>query len=475
MKNSGYFVLSLIFIFAWNSIYATSCDTIRQVLTGSLTSKYFFIPKYISVQVPKNAIKFSVEQSWHTPDGSKCNIDMGLFDEKGTQLNGKGFRGWSGGARRSFEISESFATPGYIPGKIKAGEWNIVQMLVKDVPKVEWKLIVTIVIGKNKEKPFVPVYAKKQINDLDGWYRIDTHVHTVHSDGKNTPEEVAVLAKNAGLDGIISTDHNTYSALEHWGKISQDSLLVINGIEVTYIDGHWNIFGLDPKSWVDFRFRYTDSEKYQQSVALAKQVGKFTVVNHPYSIEYKYDKSFLDGIEVWNGPWDETDEKAVQCWNQMLVAGAYKVAIGGSDYHNKNNQIGLPHMVIKSEKLASDAIIQGIKSGTSYIVRDQTVLLKMMAFDTANPTVRAAIGEYLTANSIVAIQFLSSVAGTLSFINQQGICYRGQINAGETIFFHPEKNCKWIRAELRDSQGNMIALTNPIFITSISQEVQLIP
>ena len=99
----------------------------------------------------------------------------------------------------------------------------------------------------------------------------------------------------------------------------------------------------------------------------------------------------------------------------------------------------------------------------------------MMAFDTANPTVRAAIGEYLTANSIVAIQFLSSVAGTLSFINQQGICYRGQINAGETIFFHPEKNCKWIRAELRDSQGNMIALTNPIFITSISQEVQLIP
>lgn len=88
---------------------------------------------------------------------------MGLFDEKGTQLNGKGFRGWSGGARRSFEISESFATPGYIPGKIKAGEWNIVQMLVKDVPKVEWKLIVTIVIGKNKEKPFVPVYAKSRL------------------------------------------------------------------------------------------------------------------------------------------------------------------------------------------------------------------------------------------------------------------------------------------------------------------------
>ena len=40
--------------------------------------------------------------------------------------NEKGFRGWSGGARSEFTISRSGATPGYIPGEIEPGDWNII-------------------------------------------------------------------------------------------------------------------------------------------------------------------------------------------------------------------------------------------------------------------------------------------------------------------------------------------------------------
>jgi predicted metal-dependent phosphoesterase TrpH len=40
----------------------------------------------------------------------------------------------------------------------------------------------------------------------------DTHLHTVHSDGRRTPAEVAAGARAAGLDFIVSTDHNTSSA-----------------------------------------------------------------------------------------------------------------------------------------------------------------------------------------------------------------------------------------------------------------------
>lgn len=464
MMKRSFGVLLLGIFCALNNLYAIQNDTVKYVLTGKFTDKDIFIPHYSSIQMPENAIKISVLQSFKTIDGRDCNIDMGVFDEKGVLFNGKGFRGWSGGARRTFEISESFATPGYIPGKIRAGEWNIVQMLVKNVPEVKWKLEVTIIIGENKENVFVPVYARDSINNRPGWYRIDTHVHTIHSDGEYTPEEVAALAESAGLNGIISTDHNTYSALGYWGNISQDSLLVINGIEVTYIDGHWNVFGLNPASWIDFRFRYWDNKRYQQSVALAKQVGRFTVVNHPYSIEYKYDKSLLDGVEVWNGPWDESDEKAVCYWQNMLASGVYKVAVGGSDYHNKNNQIGFPHMIVKSERLSGNAILQGIAEGTSYIVKDKSISLRMEAYDEENPAIRADIGNYLFAKSSVLFHLSSSVSGNLFLIDQQGICYNRQIKANEPVVFRLMRKSTWIRAELRDMKGNMLALTNPIFI-----------
>lgn len=41
------------------------------------------------------------------------------------------------------------------------------------------------------------------------WYRGDCHIHSVHSDGELTPQQLAVGARAAGLDFIATTDHNT--------------------------------------------------------------------------------------------------------------------------------------------------------------------------------------------------------------------------------------------------------------------------
>lgn len=53
-------------------------------------------------------------------------LEIGVFDPSGWgQGDAAGFRGWSGGARDSFTISASDATPGYIPGPIEPGTWAI--------------------------------------------------------------------------------------------------------------------------------------------------------------------------------------------------------------------------------------------------------------------------------------------------------------------------------------------------------------
>ncbi|HEY0641274.1 MAG TPA: hypothetical protein VGD67_26900, partial [Pseudonocardiaceae bacterium] len=37
-----------------------------------------------------------------------------------------GWRGWSGGARRTFAVTPAWATPGYLPGELEPGQWHVV-------------------------------------------------------------------------------------------------------------------------------------------------------------------------------------------------------------------------------------------------------------------------------------------------------------------------------------------------------------
>src|SRR5450755_3794812 len=71
---------------------------------------------YLPVEVPAGAAGLRVDLDY---DRSSAILDLGCFGPAG-------FRGWSGGARRSFVIAEESATPGYLPGALEAGTWQIV-------------------------------------------------------------------------------------------------------------------------------------------------------------------------------------------------------------------------------------------------------------------------------------------------------------------------------------------------------------
>ncbi|MGM9741971.1 MAG: CehA/McbA family metallohydrolase [Candidatus Cryptobacteroides sp.] len=472
MKNKGLILI----LAAVSTVFSTELpardnDTTFMHFTGSFVREDYFVPAYVPFQMPKNAVKLIVNQSFTTPDGSRGNLDLGLFDEDGYGFNNdKGFRGWSGGARRSFEVSESYATPGYIPGKLDSGEWYVTQMLVSDVDRVDWALDITIVTGKNNESAFVPSYAREKINDVPGWYRFDTHVHTHHSDGKCSPEEVAELAAGEGLDGIFSTDHNTNTSLGHWGNIPDKNFLVINGIEVTYTDGHWNMLDVKPGTWVDFRFRYNEKDRYEAAVRKAKEDGAVVIANHPYNITFMHDKSKVDGIEIWNGPWDVTDQMAVDQWHNLLVAGVYKFATGGSDFHRLSNKIGLPQTVIRCSSLSRGAVIDGLCNGRSYITGSSDITLD---FKVTGDGKTAEIGDDIFAKRPV-VSFTASAGGVLKMYNVNGTFYHAYIQAGEKVEVTVDNRCGWVRAELYDLENRMQALTNPIFIYPFPEDTTIV-
>ena len=63
---------------------------------------------------------------------------------------------------------------------------------------------------------------------------VDLHVHSDASDGTFTPTQVVELAKNAGLDAIALTDHDTTAGVDEALEVAHHlNIEVIPGIEVS--------------------------------------------------------------------------------------------------------------------------------------------------------------------------------------------------------------------------------------------------
>src|SRR5713226_5652957 len=71
---------------------------------------------YLPIEVASGTCALRVELDY---DRGGAILDLGCFGPAG-------FRGWSGGARRSFVIAAGTATPGYLPGELEPGTWHAV-------------------------------------------------------------------------------------------------------------------------------------------------------------------------------------------------------------------------------------------------------------------------------------------------------------------------------------------------------------
>ena len=463
--------------------------TFEPAAAGTTTKKVFkghFGPTntqdwhYLPFQVPKGVRQIEVSYSYPPtvpgPGYSKNVIDIGIFDPSGNGLgNAKGFRGWSGGARSSFKISKTSATPGYLPGPITPGKWRIALGPYQIISRVDYEVTIKLHYGK-AGAPFVPAPAPTEVQGTgQGWYRGDLHVHTVHSDGSQTQVDVLGYAKAAGLDFIGTSEHNTSSATETWGRYVPDDFLVIPGEEVTTRAGHWLAAGLPAGTWVDWRYRPADGE-LTRFTDLVRGVGGLAIVAHPYQIGtgngwgFGEDFSGIDAIEVWNGPWSglnaTANEKAVARWHQLLSAGVFKPAVGNSDTHKREQRIGTAQTVVRAASLSAGAIIAGYRAGHSWVTGSSAVDL---AFTATRAGATAECGDRLagTGAAAVHLQVTGVPAGAVATLLGPGTAVLGTTvaDASGTVTLDASAETGFVRAEVRDPAGAMVALTNPVFLS----------
>ncbi|AXK34590.1 phosphoesterase [Streptomyces armeniacus] len=450
---------------------------------------------YLPVDVPDGVREIAVSYTYDKPEvpaGTPGNaLDIGIFDERGTRLGGPGFRGWSGGFRTEFAISAAEATPGYLAGPVRHGTWHVVLGPYTVAPQgMDYEVTVTLRFGPADETPepaYPPERARGRGRD---WYRGDCHLHTVHSDGKRTPTEVAAAARAAGLDFIVSTEHNTTSGHGAWeglwgrGDGSERELLVLCGEEITTRNGHYLALGTDPGTFVDWRYRARD-DAYARFARRVHRADGLVVPAHPncpfVGCQWKFGYEYADAVEVWNGPWTPDDELAVAAWDNTLVADDdWLPAMGNSDAHREGQDVGLPHTVVHAAELSRRALLDGVRQGHSYLAESSRVTLRLTA--TGPHGEHADIGERLrVASPDAEVTVRLDVTGgparaTARLLTDQGELHAEPLPSGAgTVTWRTRASlATYVRAEVRHPvaegapaglPGAMSALTNPLWLT----------
>ena len=312
-------------------------------------------------------------------------LDIGLFDQLGTESRSPGFRGWSGSVQTRLVIGTEWANPPYRAGKPEAGTWHLLLGPYKIGPNgLSWETNIWLNPGvatpEPKPTPDVSSVFRPRVPEPAEakWYRGDLHMHTIYSDGSGTPTEVAVAAIEAGLDFFGITDHNR--AQTPVGLVPQGDgwPVMVPGVEVTTYAGHFNVWGTD--TWYDFR--EPTAEGLQRAVEEALADGGTVSLNHPrpYGPEWEYPEvTGFHAIEAWNGWWARFNAASLDWWHRQLGTTNALPMMAGSDMHKHDSlgapdrpleppRIGFPTTWVHVEgELTADAILEAVRDGRTFV------------------------------------------------------------------------------------------------------------
>lgn len=471
---------------------------------GPNDSRYAYVP----FDVPPHAVRIKVSYQYDRARDTNT-IDIGLFDARftGNDTDPRGFRGWSGGRRSEFFVSREEATPGYLRGALPAGKWRVIFGLYRVAPagvditlKIEIETQASRVSNSNPVSeasrssvdPSVTRIApsgtprpspseQRTAGNGARWWRGDLHMHTVHSDGNWTIAELISSARSTGLDFIVITDHNTSSHHEEIDRLSRESRqpLVMRGEEITTYGGHTNAWGLPSGTWIDFRTHPGDTKRISSIAAAAHRAGALISINHPFVLcggcawGYDAEARGFDAIEVWNGPWDFTDEPALKMWDNILQGGRRITAIASTDSHRPDTPIGKPSTHVAAKVLSQTALMTAIRDGHAYLSDGASRFA--ISFEAELPTgkrrSRSIIGDEIQLSRAGKIRFLITTEAT------PGGATVSLISNGEVIQSFPARTDgkaqvveidgredSYFRIEVRDGKNTMLALTNPIYV-----------
>ncbi len=135
------------------------------------------------------------------------------------------------------------------------------------------------------------------------------HIHSKHSDGTGTIEDIIKAANKVGLDYIVITDHNTLHAMRDGAEGWHDDLLVLVGEEIGgRRESHYLALGISDAIKPDDHQH--DTLEYIKAV---NSQGGLGFAAHPLGLD---NTSFDLHLASWDA-WDDTDYTGLEIWSYM--------------------------------------------------------------------------------------------------------------------------------------------------------------
>lgn len=381
-------------------------------------------------------------------------------------------------ANQTVLLSETSASPGYLPGAIEPGLWRVEIDTHRILPPggIDWQITVEAVPASETTPAPDPAPFAPRPGPL--WVRGDLHRHTFHSDGLWSPAAMVADARARGYDFAALTDHNTTSAIAAAQAAAGHDLLILPGMELTTFHGH--ALALGSGTLWDWRIR--DGQTMSDRAAGIMAAGDQYVIAHPMSAGHPFCtgcfwawSDMLPGparlVEVWNGTWGPGPKNplGLDLFHGWLNAGHRLVATAGSDDHGRGSLDDRPgHILVHVETLSVPGLLAALARGHAVLTSGPCFTL------TARADGRALLpGDCAPGPVPLTLDWAEAApAGRLRLVTgrrgEDGVRIAHEAPAGPkgqaTLDPALLDGADWAMVELRDARGDMQALANPVFL-----------
>ncbi|MEO5857689.1 MAG: CehA/McbA family metallohydrolase [Pyrinomonadaceae bacterium] len=325
--------------------------------------------------------------------------------------------------------------------------------------KILARTLLTLVIA-------APLFG--QTPPAEKWYKGNTHTHTLNTDGRDVPYDVAKWYREHAYNFVVITDHEYITPIEPLNDLlgRTGNFLVISGQEVTdSSEGkpiHSNGLGLT-KIVMPSKLA-NKVESLQKNIDNIRSAGGMPQLNHPnfgwaLTSEEIRQLNGLKLMEIYNGHPMVNNmgagtgfPSAEAIWDELLTAGMTIYAIGDDDVHqllSKGEAIealpGQAWIYVRAKELTSTAILTAIDNGDFYA--STGVELAEYRFDKSEVSIKIKATNF----SKYRVRFIGSGGKILQEDLEPAAIYKVKGNEG------------YVRVKVLESNGK-IAWTQPVML-----------
>jgi len=295
-------------------------------------------------------------------------------------------------------------------------------------------------------------------NAPGNWLKGNLHTHTIHSDGRLTPEDHAERYRAAGYSFLAVTDHGRHVDTE---ALTRGGFTMVQGEELSVgLTGSgtpYHIVALGITEQLPFK-EADQTVNPQTVVDYVNQVGGAAILAHPYWTGLTHgEAAALQGVaavEAYNHVCELLNDRgdSLAHWDHLLTLGHHVNGVAVDDAHSRERE-NLPDdsfggwVMVKAEDNSESSILGALRRGRFY--------------SSSGPEIR----RVEVTDGEITIQ--CSPARKIAFVSVPclGVCYKDGGGVITEVSYKPGPRENYVRVQVTDMVGGR-AWTNPIYVES---------